>query len=448
MTMKKEIARLILVILFFLLILSPLFILPFAGPGLHRGWQREFSIILGFVGLTMAGWQLAPISRFTPAQKLFNLDRLYTFHHLLSLGSAIFVLSHYFLLLLNFEAGIGVNDWALGLLNIFTAPLRAKMAILSLIAYLAITITSVFRKRMKLDYDIWRVMHDIFTLILVGAGLAHVLLVGKYSAAPAMKTLLWTETALWILAALYIRIFKPLQQLRHPYKIMEVRREVENAFTLVLEPQGFDLPEFHPGQVAWLTIRRSPFSLRRHPFSVASSIHNRRQIEFTIKELGDFTKTIRYLEPGETVYMDGPFGYYNILELATNGIVLIAGGVGIAPAMSVLRSMADSNDQRQVYLFYGHNVLEHVEFNDELEEIQKRMPNFKKVLVLQHPPKDWQGYHGFITTDILRAELSDERRNLHYFVCGPLPMMKVMRKNLDNLQIPGNMVHYEEFNMA
>jgi len=446
--MKIKILRPLLVTLFFLMIFSPLFIMPFVEPGLSRGWQRELSVILGFIGLTLAGWQLAPISRFTPAQKLFNLDRLYHLHHILSVFSAIFVTIHYVLLLLNFEAGLGINGWALNLLNVFDSPFRSQMAVLSLLAYVLITITSVFRKQMRLDYDAWRILHDILTLILVGAGLVHVLLVGRYSSAPLMKTLLWVETALWILAAIYIRVIKPLQQLRRPYKIIEVRQEVETAFTLVLEPQGFALPEFHPGQVAWLTIRRSPFSLRRHPFSVASSIHNRKTIEFTIKELGDFTKTIRDLKAGETVYMDGPYGHYDILKTACKGIVLIAGGIGIAPAMSVLRSMEDGNDQRPVTLFYGHRILEHVEFNKELDQLQESLTNFKKVLVLQNPEENWQGHRGFITTDLLRDELPEDYQKLHYFVCGPLPMMSAIRKCLKEMQVSKRNVHYEEFNMA
>jgi predicted ferric reductase len=446
--MKKETLRPVLVILFVLLVFSPLFIMPFVEPGLSRGWQRESSIILGFVGLTLAGWQLAPISRFTPAQKLFNLDKLYRFHHLLSLLSAIFVTVHYLLLLFNFESGVGINNWALNLLNVFTAPLRAQMGVLSLLAYILITITSVFRKQMRLDYDAWRILHDIFTLLLVGAGLTHALLVGRYTAAPAMKTLMWLQTALWILVALYIRVFKPLQQLRQPYKIAAVRQEVENAFTLVVEPQGFDLPDFHPGQVAWLTVRRSPFSLRRHPFSVASSIHNRKNFEFTIKELGDFTSTVRDLQAGETVYVDGPFGYFNILQPESQKIVLIAGGIGIAPAMGILRSMADGNDQRPVSLFYGHNILEHVEFFDELQQLESRLPNFKKVLVLEHPHEDWKGYRGYITTDILRKELPADYQQHQFFVCGPLPMMKAIRNVLERMNIPASNVHYEEFNMA
>jgi len=446
--MKKEYLRPVLVILFFLLIFSPLFVMPFVEPGLSRGWQREFSVILGFVGLTMAGWQLAPISRFTPAQKLFNLDRLYRFHHLLSLLSALFVTVHYLLLLLNFEAGIGINSWALALLNIFTAPLRAKMGVISILAYVLITITSVFRKQLRLDYDVWRILHDIFTLLLVGGGLTHALLVGRYTAAPAMKALLWFETALWVLAALYIRVIKPLQQLRRPYKIVEVREEVENVFSLILEPQGFDLPDFHPGQVAWLTVRRSPFSLRRHPFSISSSVYNRKQFTFTIKELGDFTKTVRDLKKGETVYVDGPFGYYDVTSPENKGIVLIAGGIGIAPAMSVLRSMSDGKDPREVLLFYGHKYIEHVVFDEELKKLEESSLNFKYFVVLEQPPADWQGYKGFITQDILKKELPSDYQSLSYFVCGPLPMMSAIRKILTQLGVPAENTHYEEFNMA
>ncbi len=246
--MIKAFFQPLLVILFFLMILSPLLLMPFVGEKLNRDFQREFSVVLGFIGLTMAGWQLAPVSRFTPAQKLFNMDKLYRVHHILSLASAVFVLAHYLLLLINFEAGVGINQWALALLNIFTAPLRAKFGVLALLAYLLITITSVFRKPLKVDYDAWRILHDIFTLLLVGGGLAHVLLVNKYSAAPPMRALLWAQTILWVLAALYIRVFKPLWQLKHPYKITRVHQEVETVFTLRLTPHGFPFRQLPPGR--------------------------------------------------------------------------------------------------------------------------------------------------------------------------------------------------------
>jgi predicted ferric reductase len=263
-----------------------------------------------------------------------------------------------------------------------------------------------------------------------------------------MNTLLWVLTAMWILAALYIRIFKPLYQLRHPYKITGVHPETEGVYSLSVAPQGFDLPAFHPGQVAWLTARRSPFSMKRNPFSIASSVHNRKAFTFAIKELGDFTSTIKDLKVGETVYVDGPFGHYDITRPENKGMVLVAGGIGVAPVMSVLRSMRDAKDQRPVRLFYGHNVLEHVEFRNELSQLEQELHDFRCINVLQHPPADWQGYKGFITTKVLRTELPENYKEFNYFVCGPLPMMKAIRASLEELEVPKENTHFEEFTMA
>ena len=127
---------------------------------------------------------------------------------------------------------------------------------------------------------------------------------------------------------------------------------------------------------------------------------------------------------------------------------MIAGGIGIAPSMSVLRSMADENDPRPVTLFYGHRVLEHVEFAQELAELEEKLPNFKKVLVLEKPHEDWEGYRGYITQEVLQNELPGDNHNLHYFVCGPPAHDDCHKELLNNMHIPQENVHYEEFNMA
>ncbi|HET59612.1 MAG TPA: hypothetical protein ENN32_04515 [Chloroflexi bacterium] len=446
--MNKNIMRPILIIIFALLIFSPLFVMPFVGPQLGRNFQRELSIVLGFIGLTMAGWQLAPVSRFTPAQKVFNMDRLYKIHHILSLLAVVFVTAHYLLLLLNFSEGISFNQWALNLLKVFSAetPLRAKMGVSSLLAYILIGITSAWRKQLRLDYDFWRVLHDIFTVIIVAAGLTHILLVNNYSSAPAMQILLWVQTSLWILAALYIRVFKPIQQLRQPYEIVEVRYEAQGVYSLALSPRGFPIPDFHPGQVAWLTVRESPFSLRRYPFSIASSNKNTERVEFAIKELGNFTATIKDLKKGETAYIDGPFGHHNITAPEVEGMVLIAGGIGIAPIMSILRSMKDENDTRPAYLLYGMQTPQDYAFRSELEQLAAQNPNFHLVPVFERPDQGWQGATGFITEKLMTEVLPDNYRDLHYFVCGPHPMIKAMELCFGNLGI--EKLHTEKFEMA
>ncbi len=68
--------------------------------------------------------------------------------------------------------------------------------------------------------------------------------------------------------------------------------------------------------------------------------------------------------------------------------------------------------------------------------------------MLERPNDGWQGYRGYITTDVLRSELPQNYHELHTFVCGPLPMMTAIRKCLGQLDMPEKNVHYEEFKMA
>lgn len=442
--MNRKPLRLILVVLFFLFVLSPLILMPLNPYFAEQALARKLSVALGFVGLTLAGWQLAPISRFTPAQKLFDMDKLYRLHHFLSLTSALFVLVHWLLIVFDFREGFSINAFALRALYLFGSRTGPLLGAISLWGYVLISLTSAFRKPLKLGYDAWRVLHDIFTVLLVGGGLWHALVIANYSAAPAMKTLLWAQTALWILAALYIRVIKPLLQLRRPYTIVEVRPEADTVFSLALAPKGFKLPAFHPGQVAWLTVRSSPFSMRRWPFSISSSAENHKRVEFAIKELGDFTKTVKNLKRGETVYVDGPFGSYDITHPSVKGIVLLAGGIGIAPAISIIRTLRDRQDKRPLYLFFGSHVVEHLTFDREI----RANPTVKYVPVVETPTPDWKGDTGFITTAILKRELPQNYRELDYFVCGPLPMITAMERSFKELGIPKERIHTEKFEMA
>ena len=101
-----------------LMILPGLVILLFPMPEWRDFW-RELSVILGFVGLAMAGVQFVPVSRLPFFADVVDLDRMYKAHHVLSVTAVFFVLLHPIILLLN-------NPNVLPLFNIFTAPWRAQ----------------------------------------------------------------------------------------------------------------------------------------------------------------------------------------------------------------------------------------------------------------------------------------------------------------------------------
>jgi predicted ferric reductase len=199
--------------------------------------------------------------------------------------------------------------------------------------------------------------------------------------------------------------------------------------------------------VAWLTIRRSPFSIRKHPFSFSSSAVARDHIAFTIRELGDFTSTVGSIVPGERAYIDGPYGTFDLDQHTGPGYVFIVGGIGSTPIMSMLRTMADRGDDHSVVLFYGNRTWNSVIFGEEIAELEGRL-NLKVVHVLENPPEGWEGETGFITRHVLDRHLPNDRRERVYFVCGPIPMIAAVERSLRALGVPLSHIHSEQYELA
>jgi len=245
----------------------------------------------------------------------------------------------------------------------------------------------------------------------------------------------------------YLRVYKPWQMLRRPYRVVGVQPERASTWSLTLEPMGHGGMRFQPGQFAWLTAWRSPFAAHEHPFSLSSSSEQTDKVGFAIKELGDFTATIGELQPGQRVYIDGPYGAFSPDRYAdVEHLVLVAGGVGIAPMMSILRTMVDRGDERPVTLLYGSRDWDSIAFRDELAELEGAL-KLKVVHVLERPPEDWQGEVGFVTDQVLARHLPQGAVRYDVFLCGPLGMLNAVEAALEKLQVPQKRIHLERFDL-
>ena len=112
-----------------------------------------------------------------------------------------------------------------------------------------------------------------------------------------------------------------------------------------MQPDGHSGFRFAPGQFGWLTLWGSPFKITGHPFSFSSSAEvTDGRVEMSIRNLGDFTSAIHKVPVGQRVYLDGPYGAFTIGNPADMH-VLIAGGVGVTPMMSMIRTLADRRRQ-------------------------------------------------------------------------------------------------------
>jgi predicted ferric reductase len=422
------------------MVLAPLFVLLVGTTETNAGFWWDFAIALGFAGTAMMGVQFMLTARFKRAMAPFGIDIIYYFHRYVAVVALGLILAHPIILAYDSPA-------ILGFLNPVRAPWHMTAGLASMVALTMLMVTSWWRKALGLHYDMWRRGHSALAIAALGLALAHISGVGHYVAAP-WKRVLWTAIGIsWLGVITYVRVVRPWWMLRRPYDVVEVRPERGDAWTVVVRPRGHQGFRYHPGQFAWLTLRAGPFAMREHPFSMSSSAMTSGQLEFTIKELGDFTATIKTVHSGETAFVDGPYGAFTIDRHRAPGYVFIAGGIGIAPLMAMLCALADRGDTRPIILFYAYRRWERLTFREAIEKLRSRI-SLRVVYILGEPPEGWDGETGRIDAEVLNRHLPTDRRNLHYFICGPEAMTQAVERALYDLGVPLGQLHTELFDMA
>ena len=191
----------------------------------------------------------------------------------------------------------------------------------------------------------------------------------------------------------------------------------------------------------------SPFKITAHPFSFSSSAAaTDGRVAMSIRNLGDFTSAIDEVPVGQRVYLDGPYGAFTIGNPADMH-VLIAGGVGITPMMSMIRTLADQGDKRPVILLYGSKDWDSITFREELEALKARL-DLTVVHVLENPPAGWTGERGFINAEVFKRHLPPPYADHEYFICGPGVMMDAIEKALGELSVPMSKYHSERYSFV
>ena len=365
------------------------------------GFWWDFAMALGFGGLAMLGAQSVLTARFRRTTAPFGVDIIYYFHRLAALAGFALIVAHYVILRVRYGE-------ALGPANPLVASWPMTAGRMAFVLFAALIVSSLWRQALRIEYDRWRVAHAVLAVGAVSLAIAHISGVGHYANA-VWKGLPWVLfSLLWILIVAYVRIGRPWSLLREPYRVVSVQKERGRSWTLKLQPEGHVGLNFSPGQFAWLVLRASPFRAKEHPFSFSGSAAEKALLQFTIKELGDFTSTIKDVQPGELAYVDGPHGVFTTDHHAhAPGFVFVAGGVGIAPIMSMLRTLADRGDRRPIRLLYGNRCWDDVTFREEIDALRARL-NLVVAHVLQEPPVEWTGLHGVLSETVLRSSIPDD----------------------------------------
>jgi predicted ferric reductase len=419
-------------------VVAPLVFAAIGVNDLDHSFWTDVSVALGFVGLSMMGLEFALVARFQPMAAPFGQDGLLQFHRQIGYVGLAFVLGHV-AISTNWDQADKLPD----------APALVWFGAAALAALVAVVVTSVWRLRLRLSYEVWHALHTVLAVVAVVGSLAHVYFVDEYVSSVWKRVLWGLMTAAFVGLLAWVRLIRPRAMHRRPWRLERVGHERGRTTTLALRPPDGERFRFDPGQFAWFAFGRSPFGLTMHPFSFSSSADGDAadEVEIAVKALGDFTSRVHELEPGTTVYVDGPHGVFSMDLDEGSGFGFIAGGVGIAGLLSMVRTMADRDDVRPAVLVYANGDWDGVAFRDELATLEQRT-NLTVVHVLERPPERWDGETGYITAEVLARHLPPGHLRFQYFICGPGPMMDAAERALIELGVPGERVHTERFDMV
>jgi predicted ferric reductase len=193
--------------------------------------------------------------------------------------------------------------------------------------------------------------------------------------------------------------------------------------------------QYKPGQFLFINFPKHKGLKEVHPFSISSSPKDR-DLSIGIKALGDYTKVLLDVKPGDIAHIEGPFGRTSYMYVPNTHQVWVAGGIGVTPFLGMARALSPS-DPYQIDLYYSLVDRNETAFVAELQALAVQKPNFR---FIPHYVKE----AGFLTADVIKKQ-SGPLSEKNIILCGPPPMMKGLKKQFADMHLDPQTIYSEEF---
>ena len=425
--------------------LLPLLI-AWIGDAGDQPFQRALSAGLVMIGFSLMLVQFVLSGRFERVSGKVGIDVTMRFHQLAAWVVLVFIVAHPLLYPVGRLPDDPAGAWRM-LVGMFTSG-GLRTGVIAWFGLLILVFMGIFRDRLPISYEIWRLSHGVAAVAIAALALDHTRAVGTHSRSGVLAWFWIAMTAVAIGSVAFVYAVKPFIKAGRPYKVVSNRRIADKTWEIVVEPERAEaeIPPHLAGQFAWLNLGHKPFSLTEHPFSITTPPSARPQIGFAIKESGDFTNHIGGIKAGTRAYLDGPHGSFTTVGRESGAVIMIAGGVGLAPMVGILSDLIDKKYPNPVHLIYGNRIESQIMYREKLDAAAAEI-DLRTDYVLAEPPDGWTGKTGNLTPDILRSCLPADRMptNGLYLICGPSGMMTAVEQALIDMGVPTDRIIAERF---
>ena len=395
--------------------------------------------ILGLITGCLIVFQVILIARIKVLDRIFALNNLMSFHRI----SGILILSlaaiHPVLILASEKMWfipVKMRYW----------PEFAGVFLALLI--FGLVIVALFRKNFRVPFHWWRRLHQWGAYAVLLMLFIHVLFVSDTFSQDLPQTGVLLLAG--ICAALFLWVgLKRLGIGRYRFAVISVLPAGKDAWCIRLKPNSGTDFKYAPGQFGFFSFKSEKVSSEEHPFTLSSSPKQSDHIEIIVRESGDWTSRIMKLHPGDGCRVEGPFGLFtNLAHEGENDLVMVAGGIGITPILSMLRYRMEignpSENDVKITLIWSNKTRDHLIFSQDFDDMATRLKQFKIIHVFTRVPG---AKNQRIDQSGLKQLLANPTPNAHIYICGPPLMMKDMINAFKKQGIGSSHLHVEQFKL-
>jgi predicted ferric reductase len=414
-------------------------------PSLNSTLGDQFTAVgrlTGLLGSYLVLVQLLLMSRLRTLDRAIGMQDLTAWHRDGGAFTVILLLAHTVFITLGYQeqahTGFLHQSWVF----IRQYP-DLLMAYVSLALFVGIGVISVRAIRARMGYETWYYLH-FYVYLGLGLSFAHQFATGQEFAGDLAARVFWSALYIAaIVALLYGRVWQPLRfNVRHRLRVVHVAPEGPGVVSVYVGGRRMDEVAAKPGQFFRWRFLTNEGWWQAHPFSLSAGPRTALRaaephaatLRITAKALGDHSGSLRRLRPGVRVLAEGPYGGFTADRRTRDDVLLIAGGIGIAP----IRALLEELPAGRAVLIYRARRPEDLVLRNEIDQIAAATGT--RVIYLAGAPRSALSPAG------LAARVPDVA-DRDVFVCGPAGMVQAVLGSLRRLRVPRRQIHTDPFQM-
>ena len=324
----------------------------------------------------------------------------------------------------------------------------------------------------RIPYHRWKKIHEYFGVLLLIVAIHIFLVKADVARYPFLTAWMYGLLGLALCSFIFIRFLYRRWGPRFDYCVSGIER-VGDVLEVTFTPHNKKM-DFRPGQFVYLVVHRKGITPEPHPYSIACGYNLEAKLKLGIKQVGDHTRTLDRLDPGDPVTLYGPYGYFSDAFLrADRDCVFIGAGIGITPFIGMWHVALHSEERYdlaqvpqpirklhpeilktwkspKVSLFFVCRTLEEASFDNDIqnEVILSQFHGF--------PQLEKRGHHyelylssqqGRISAGYIDQHSPGGVTDKYLFLCGPSPMVFALIQQFKAMGIKRNQIIVEDFNL-